>query len=100
MRKIRITYSITTPESAEHGDFAETGWINDEGIEMNSPAEAIKFLKSHHANEPSSSFFHSHLWYNDGGTTDDETGEDEERSYHLVGFTERAERMIYDAITK
>ena len=30
-RLIRITYAIVTPESAEHGDFHETGWENEEG---------------------------------------------------------------------
>ncbi len=99
MRKILTTYHTVTPESAEVGDFAETGWIDDEGVEIQSPAVAIQFLRTHFAFEPSSSHFHPGIWYSDSGTTDDTTGEDETRSYHLTGFTERAEKMVFDAIT-
>jgi hypothetical protein len=45
--KINITYSITTPESAEQGDYAEYGII----AETESLAEALDLLHSTRTNE-------------------------------------------------
>jgi hypothetical protein len=97
-RLITITYEIVTPESAKQGDVEERGWIDDEGVAMASPAEAIKFLRDKGATQASSTAFHPGVWYSDCGDTDYKTGADETRSYHLKGFTERAQRIIFDAI--
>jgi hypothetical protein len=97
-RLITVTYDIVTPESAEQGDFAESGWIDDEGTEMISPAEAIKFLRREGADQPSSSYFHSGVWYSASKGENYRTGAETTHSYHLKGFTPRAERMVWDAI--
>lgn len=95
---IRTTYEIITPESAEEGDAAERGWSDEEGTEC-TVEEAIHFfaLKSV---EPSSSEFHTGIWFMDAeGDTNFQTGAETRESYHLDGFTVEEEREIYDAIT-
>ena len=111
-KRIRITYSRTTPESAEQGDFSETGWINQEGEDMTPDLydieegktavdKAVEFLKNEGVIEPSSSDFHPGNWYStEWQNVDMRTGEDEERSYHLVGFTPEEEKEIYDRVIR
>jgi hypothetical protein len=106
-----VSYSRTTPESAEHGDFSETGWVNEEGGSC-TPDDydredgltcvdlAVKMLKDGAA-YPSSTHFHTGIWYSaDCGTLDYRTGEDEERSYHLKGFSPEEERAIFLHMTR
>lgn len=52
------------------------------------------------ANQPSSSHFHRGTSYSTGSnTTDYGTGESEERSFHLKGFTSSQEREIFRRVT-
>ena len=94
---IRTTYEIVTPESAEEGDADERGWIDEDGEEY-SVKEAAEFLIG---TEPSSSFFHSGIWYTHYGyDTDFETGGEESRSYHLTKFSPEDEKLIYESVQK
>jgi len=34
MRRIRQSYDVVTPKSARNGDYAENGWIDEEGAEI------------------------------------------------------------------
>lgn len=96
MGLIRTTYDIVTPESAEDGDFAETGWVDKEGTEY-SVADAIRKLEGC---EPSSTSFHEGVWYTQSdGNTNYVTGAETRESYHLKGFTKQQEQRIYDAIS-
>lgn len=116
-RFIASTYSIITPESAEEGDYAETGWkdgagnrydnalpadigqpITGEDYDGDVVAEAVAYLKSEGAFEPSSYPFHERTWYS-ASNEDYRSGSTEETSYHLYGFTAKEEREIYRAIT-
>lgn len=99
MRKIVITYEIVTDESAAEGDVAESGWLDEDGVSIVSPAHAYRFLSKCGAFIPSSSAFHPGIWWSTEPEQSAETGAYESRSYHLKGFTERAERMVYTAIT-
>ncbi len=108
MRLIRTSFSRTTPESAEDGDFSETGWHDEAGQPMDPDAwddegttavdKAVAFLKREGGTEASASCWHPHLWYSwsDASTIDYRTGEDETRGYHLDGFTAEEEREIFD----
>lgn len=108
--RIRTTFSRVTPESAEQGDTSSTGWIDDEGEDM-TPDEfdvedgvttvdkAVKFLFDAGAYHASSSHFHVGCWYHTEYTcVDYHTAEEEERSYHLDGFTEAQQREIFNRI--
>lgn len=108
---IKVSYSIVTPESAEDGDYAESGWEDEEGMDMTPDQydveegltavdKAVSNLRAAGAVEPSSSQFHKGVWYSDGGSDDYRTGERTERNYHLRNFTEEQERAIFDQITK
>ena len=92
-KRITITYDVTTPESAEHGDYADTGWIDEEGVDC-TPDEcdideakdtlwdgrddeptkeeselaalvtnAVKVIQGNGGVEASSSEFHAGVWY-------------------------------------
>ncbi len=71
-----IAYSIVTPESAEQGDFAETGWEDEKGCTYDSLEELADVIQQHGPVEPCGNWF----------TTIDpdqdwETGEDTQRSF-------------------
>ena len=110
-RRITVTYSTITPESAESGDFDDTGWVDEEGIEialdkwdradgLTIAKKAAKILRDAGAIEPSSSAPGRGTWYSTGFTTSDyQTGEEREESYHLKGFSPTEEREIYKLVT-
>lgn len=109
-RRIRISYVTITPESAEAGDVADRGWIDEEGEDMDpdkfdiedgvsAAQKAAKFLNDKGAYHPSSSPFHTGVWYSDSPEVIDyATGEEEERSYHLSGFTPEEEQKIFNEV--
>ena len=103
---IKETFTLYTPESVEAGDAAESGWIDEEGVDM-TPDEydveegvtavdkAVKHLRSEGASEPSSSFHHKGVWYCSMHEPDFRTGEQEERCFHLHGFSPEEEHSIF-----
>jgi hypothetical protein len=111
-KRIRITFSRTTPESAAEGDFSSSGWINEEGVDMTPDLydveegvtavdKAVKFLRDEGVSTASSSRFSPGDWFStEWQTIDYRTGEDEERSFHLVGFTPEEQIEIHDRLFK
>ena len=114
MRRIKKTFEVVTPESAEHGDFAETGWEDEEGAaiepddleveEHGSGSEAAVALAVDHIGscvEPSSSDWHPRVWYTDAdGDIDYRTGAEKRYSYHLEGFSAVEEEAIFNALCR
>jgi len=97
---IRISYEIVTPESAEEGDAEERGWVDEEGIEIDDMADAVKLITSQvDSPEASSSHFHGGVWYSGLYNQDFRTGADEYRAFHLYGFTEPEERELFGLLT-
>jgi hypothetical protein len=95
--KVRITYEVVTPESAEEGDAAERGWIDEDGTDY-TVEDAIQLLQG---KEPSSSHFHPGVWYSDiDGDVDLRTGAETRQSYHLDGFSEDEQRAIFDGVRR
>jgi hypothetical protein len=96
----RITYQIVSPESAEQGDYEETGWYNEEGDELsldNDDIEegltainkAVSYLKDKGIIECSSSPRLSvHDWFIADDEQDYRTGNCTTYNYHPVGYTE------------
>ena len=111
---IKTSYEIVTPESASCGDVDSRGWIDETGEAFEPDAYdtaegktrvdlAIEYLREKNA-EPSASYYHSGVWYteyqsNDGTREYYETGAEENRSYHLAGFTEREQAAIFEGVT-
>lgn len=109
--RICTTFSRTTPESVEQGDYSETGWEDEEGVSM-LPDEfdreegltvtdkAAEFLYDKGAySEDVSSHFHPGVWYTSGwSTVSYQTGEEEELNYHLTGFTPEQEQEVYNKL--
>ena len=115
---IRISYTRITPgDSDDPDDYEEDhGWIDEDGVEFEpdeydieegmTPSESIveqaaKFLKDEYAVNPSSApGFHPGIWYStEYETIDYGTGEQEERSFHLKGFTPDQEQAIWREVT-
>lgn len=109
--RILVSFTAYTPESIEDGDSSDHGWVDEDGVDM-TPDEydrasgitavdkAVKLLKYDGASQPSSSHFHRGTSYSTGSnTTDYGTGESEERSFHLKGFTSSQEREIFRRVT-
>jgi len=109
-KKIKITFATITPESAEAGDFEETGWIDEEGVIMTPDADdreegitavdnAVNFLQDEGVMHSSSSPHSPGAWYStDFETEDYSTNEEIEKSYHLYGFTAAEEREIAERL--
>jgi len=103
---ITVSYDIVTPESAEEGDVAESGWEDEEGVDM-TPDEidiedglsavdkAVDYLQKNGPMEPSSSRFAPRTWYTHQEGQDPSDGSYTSYSYHLNGFTQDEELEIY-----
>ena len=106
--RVTITYSRTTPESAEQGDFSESGWEDEDGVLMELDKYDVeedktiaditaKYLRDEGAIKTSSSDFYPGAWYStECRTINYHTGEYEERNFHLVGFTPEQEKEVWD----
>jgi len=108
--RITKTYSTITPESAEQGDHADNGWLDEEGHECTPDAIdledgktavtlAVEYLSNEGVIEASSSSFHPGLWYSTEFQTEDySTGEQISYSYHLKDFSADDERAVFAAM--
>ena len=110
-RRIRISYDVVTPESAEIGDFAETGWENEEGVCIDPDDCYVEEAGSELAavvacavdtigNGVEASDYPTccpgHTWYTDSdGDVDYDDGSEKRLSYYLDGFSEEEELAIY-----
>jgi len=102
MGLIRTTYEVVTEESAAEGCVAEEGWLDEVGDEY-SVTQAIRLLQGC---EPSSSEFHSGIWYTLDEGQDYRDGSYSSTSYHLVTrgvrrarWTVAQERAVYEGVT-
>lgn len=105
--RIVSTYHTITPESSEQGDYADSGWEDEEGVIV-EPDEidkedgitvadkAADFLWHKGATEMSSSDWHEGMWYSTGWESNYRTGEEKELNYHLRGFSAEEEREVHD----
>jgi hypothetical protein len=85
--KIKISYSMVSPESASQGDFCETGWIDQKGVQFDSVDEALDFLKLEGAVESSSYPARFGDWLmTDFYCVDYRENIEEQKSFHLEGF--------------
>ena len=95
--RIRITFSKWRFEGEEADPEEEHGWIDEDGVVIEPDEDdeddtlvdaAVDFLTDEGAVTASSSSWHKGLWYSSDSEQDPHTGWTEQRSYHLVGFTE------------
>jgi len=102
---VRITFDKVTPGKDEGDDpETESGWIDEEGISMvpegsdeTVVSKTVKFLQREGVIEASSTHFHRGVWYStEYAVADYGTGEEEQRSYHLDGFTLEQEQEIWN----
>lgn len=107
-KRITVSYDIVTEESARDGDVDERGWIDEDGVNMmpdeidledglSSVDLAVDYLEDR-VLEPSSSSFHSGIWYIGHPDIDMSTGGETTYYYHLKDFTESEEKEIFKEI--
>ena len=113
-RRIRITYGVVTPESAKIGDFADSGWENEEGVcidpddcdieeagdEFTAVVDlAVKAIRDACGGVEASDYptcCPGYTWYTSAdGSTDYRTGAETRYSAHLDGFSGFEELAIY-----
>ncbi len=115
MRRIRISYQVVTEESAENGDYADSGWIDEEGVlvevddcdvddagsECAAIVEAaVRIIGNGCEASDYPAVCVGHTWYTEtDGDKDYSDGSETTKSFHLDGFTEEEERAIYSEIT-
>ncbi len=115
MRRIRITYQTVTDESAEFGEAADSGWIDEEGacIEPDdydvdehgsesaaAVALAVKMIGKGCEASDGPRCHVGHTWYTEvDGDTDYSDNSVTTQSFHLDGFSEEEELAIYAEIT-
>lgn len=99
MKSIKIYYQIVTPESASNGDFDELG--EHDTIEVENVVDALLAVRDYGYVEPSSSDFHSSIWYTTIDSVENyKTGAQTNYTIHLKGFSEFEQRAFYNQILK
>ncbi len=114
MRRIRITYQTVTPESAENGDYADSGWIDEDGVCIDPDdcdvedygsesyaaiALAVKTIGNGVEASDYPRCYPGHTWYTQiDADKDYSDGSETTRSYHLDGFSVSEEIGIYAAL--
>lgn len=117
--RVRVSFEIVTPESAEDGDVAETGWINEEGIAFDAsdldpedPTCATygdviaRFITrdrgavecSDSSPEVPEGRGRAPWFMQSDPDVDYRTGEQERHSYHVEGLTSREWRALFVAL--
>jgi hypothetical protein len=118
-KKIMVTYSIVTPESAAEGDSDDNGFIDvptgkylsmntqrdkamkARGQSVRTVEEAARLIRDYGDPEPSSSEYHHGIWYSvvyAMSPSDDKWSE--ERSFHPEGFSLSEERRLFDLLMR
>ena len=94
--KASTTYSETTPESAEHGEFSDTGFI-EEDIIFDDLRELIEYMQKHGFNVQCSQSLpitSQHAWFSTQWFTNDySTGTDRQESIHIKTSAENLNRI-------
>lgn len=99
-KRIRVTYEVITPESAANGDVAESGWLNEEGIDCRLPSlfspvdRAIDRLSAEGVTSDGGYWMTAHGdMQTDGSITN--------KSYHFVDgeWSEAEKDSIHSALT-
>ncbi len=108
MPKILTSYTEVWWPHPEMDYEEEHGWVDEEGSEIESDADAdeslvdmaVRFLRADGATEPSSTSFHSGIWYSwPSADQDYQTGRHRTESCHLEDFTPEQERAIWLKLT-
>ena len=86
-----ITYSTTTPDSAEDGDFADTGW--KVGKDSMTIEDALSYARNLGIG-PKSDYDSTRWWSSEWSTEDYGTGEQIEYSLHIDGLSEQESKWV------
>ena len=97
MKAIKVYFQTVSPESAENGDFSAMG--EHDFREVESIEDALEFIKEFGYLEPSSSEFHSEIWYTTTDSVENyKTGDQTNYTIHLENFSDLEQRQVYKSI--
>jgi len=106
---IKVYLQSMTPESVEEGEIEKPSLDEEIPIELDAIDRkegltvadlAAKAIRDAGA-RPSSSHFHRGLWYETGWeTVSYATGEEEQKTYHLKGFSSQEEALVFLKVTR
>lgn len=93
---VKITYRCIDPSENEVADYCEEGWIDEEGSECETVAEALKCIQQHGYVEGDSSGWFSTI----DADIDWHTGIHTYYDFHLSGFTDEELNAIDEGIKR
>lgn len=97
MKALKIYFQTITSESAEHGNFADQGLYDE--IQVESIQDILDKIDCYL--EPSSSMFHSGIWYSSvDPDIDYTTGTETYYTFHLVTTSTDFEKQVYEKLTE
>jgi len=109
-RRIAVYLQTMTPDDVEAGDVPDAEHDDDIEIALDAIDRkegktvadlAAKVLLDAGATQTSSGRFHRGVWYEtEWSVTDYSTGEQEQRSFHLKGFSPEEEGLVYLKVTR
>lgn len=98
--RIRVSYEVVTPESAEQGDADERGWVDEEGA-IYGLCEAETHLRNEGIQQascyPLTADDVAHAWLTGFPSTDYRTGAETTHDYHIEGHP-RAKLALFRAL--
>ena len=103
MKYYAITFSSTTPESVDNGDFSETGFITENTERSEDWKEELQYeIRNYGFYSPSCSPWYPsiNIWYSSGYSVEDYgTGEEREYNLHVSGdWTEEELKELWEMI--
>ena len=108
-RRIAVYLQTMTPDDVESGDVPQAEHDEDIDIQLDAIDRkegktvadlAAKVLRDAGA-RPSSSRFHRGVWYETEWSVQDySTGEQQQKTYHLKGFSLEEEGLVYLKVTR
>lgn len=93
--RIKTAFTTVSQESADRGDYDETGWEDEKGVKFASTQEAAEWLLER-ANSFSSSEYYPHSWYCSEPKMDPKTGITTEYSFHLADCSPEQSQEVYN----
>ena len=108
-RKIAVYLQTMTPDDVESGDVPSADHDEDIDIALDAidrkegkdVADLAAKVLSDAGARPSSSHFHRGVWYETEWSVQDySTGEEEQKTFHLKGFSPQEEALVYLRVTR
>lgn len=89
---VGVTYDVVTPESAEHGDFADSGWTVEK--EPHTLRDALSVLRRYGPYDSVSDTYNGVSMYESDADVDFRTGAATRYCVHIEGSSRNIARLL------